>query len=316
MNLLGIHHITAMASDPAKNVQFYTEVLGQRMIKQTVNFDDPGTYHLYYGDRKGSPGTILTFFPFPDIPRGVPGTGQATAFSYHIPVDSLSYWQERLNEKKVQVLEPIVRFGQNILPLRDHDGFLIELVESDQGIQVIPWEQSDVPPAHALRGFHGVTLTVHRAQRTTELLTNLMGAQRGQQEGQRTRFILGGGNHAAHIDVVEAPELPPGRGGSGTIHHIAWRTPDDPSEEEARQQLTEAGHGVSQVIDRNYFHSIYYREPSGILFEIATDPPGFEVDETEEELGSKLMLPPWMEPRREILENSLPPLPSKQQAPA
>jgi glyoxalase family protein len=308
MNLTGIHHVTAVASDPARNAEFFTRVLGLRMIKQTVNFDEPDTYHLYYGDRVGTPGTALTYFPFPRARRGVGGVGQATAIAFHIPVGSSAYWRERLREILGTAPQEGSRFGEEVLTLADPDGLLLELVESAEPLVVEPWEGGGVPSEHALRGFHGVSLALARIEPTERLLAGVMGAQFEGFEGNRRRLLLGEGAARARIDLLHEPDGRPGRGGAGTVHHVAWRTPDDAAEEQARRELIAAGIAVSPVIDRNYFHSIYYREPGGVLFEIATDHPGFAVDEPEATLGKKLMLPPWLEAQREEVEAGLPPL--------
>lgn len=308
MNLTGIHHVTAVASDPARNAAFFTKVLGLRMIKQTVNFDEPDTYHLYYGDRVGTPGTALTYFPFPRARKGSAGVGQATAIAFHAPEGSFDYWRERLNGMLGVAPQEGRRFGEDVLTLADPDGLLLELVESSEPLAVEPWAEGGVPPEHALRGFHGVTLMAGRPEPTEQLLGGVMGARFEGVEGNRRRLLLGGGAARARVDLLHEPEGRPGRGGAGTVHHVAWRTPDDASEEEARRELIASGLAVSPVIDRNYFHSIYYREPGGVLFEIATDHPGFTVDEPEAALGKKLMLPPWLEAQRAEVEDSLPPL--------
>ncbi|MDX2080225.1 MAG: ring-cleaving dioxygenase [Terrimicrobiaceae bacterium] len=302
MILTGLHHVTAIASDPVANVRFYTEILGLRLVKKTVNFDDPGTYHLYFGDAAGSPGTILTFFPFEDARRGVPGVGQATAFAFCVPSGTLEKWRDRL--QGFGATEPVERFGERLLTFHDPDGFLIELVESSTETSVTPWNASPVPSEIALQGFHGVTLSLEAAERTGDILKQLLGATPAGSEGNRFRYALGGSS----IDLLCLPAGRRGTGGAGIVHHVAWRTPDDSAQLAARAELVSAGFNVSPVMDRNYFHSIYFREPGGVLFEIATDPPGFAVDESPESLGSNLMLPRWLEPQREILERTLPPL--------
>lgn len=302
MILTGLHHITAIASDPVANVRFYTEILGLRLVKKTVNFDDPGTYHLYFGDETGTPGTILTFFPFEDARRGVPGIGQATAFAFRVPSGSLPAWRDRL--QGFGASEITERMGERFLTCRDPDGFQIEFIESEACENARPWSASPVPPEIALGGFHSVTLTLEAAERTAQILESLLGARPVGLEANRFRHALGN----TFIDLLCLPAGRPGTGGAGIIHHIAWRTPNDESQAAARTDLIAAGFNVSPVMDRNYFHSIYFREPGGVLFEIATDPPGFAVDESPDSLGTRLMLPSWLESRREILEQTLPPL--------
>jgi glyoxalase family protein len=311
MNLTGIHHLTAIASDPAQNAAFYTHVLGLRLVKKTVNFDDPGTYHLYYGDDTGAPGTILTFFPWPDAGRGRPGVGQITAFAFQVPTGSLAFWRKHLSGLNFATKSEGARFGENFIAIEDPDGFLIEFVETADSSPVVPARAASVPTEHALRGFHSATLSLEAHERTGVVLTKFMGARLENTEGNRFRHILGEGPKRARVDLLCLPAGRWGTGGSGIIHHIAWRTPDDASQLAARSELVSGGFNVSPVMDRNYFHSIYYREPGGVLFEIATDPPGFSVDESPETLGSKLMLPEWLEKHRHVLETTLPPLESK-----
>jgi len=309
MNLTGIHHLTAIASGPARNAAFYTEVLGLRMVKKTVNFDDPGTYHLYYGDHNGTPGTILTFFPWPDARRGTPGVGQITAFAFQAPRGSLTFWRNRLTSNGFAIASEGARFGEKFLAIRDPDGFLIELIETVDLAPISPVGAARLPAEHELRGFHGATLSLEAQERTGVVLTKLMGAVSEKSEDNRFRYLLGDGpGRCARIDLLCLPAGRWGAGGTGIVHHIAWRTPDDASQLAARSELVSAGFNVSPVMDRIYFHSIYYREPGGVLFEIATDPPGFSVDESPEDLGSKLMLPPWLEGHRSFLEATLPPL--------
>lgn len=307
MKLNGIHHLTAIASNPAANVAFYTEILGLRLVKKTVNFDDPSTYHLYYGDDAGTPGTILTFFPWPGARQGTPGVGQVTAFAFQVPPGSLEFWRKHLLGAGV-LIEQGTRLGENFIAIQDPDEFVLELIETADCANITPARGAKIPAEYALRGFHGATLSLEAQEQTGTVLTLLMGAQQSGQEGNRFRYLLGDGPTRARIDLLCLPAGRPGTGGTGIVHHIAWRTPDDASELDARAELVSAGLNVSPVIDRNYFHSIYYREPGGVLFEIATDPPGFAVDEPPETLGSKLMLPEWLEPERRVLEATLPPL--------
>jgi glyoxalase family protein len=308
MKLHGIHHLTAIASNPAANAAFYTEVLGLRLVKKTVNFDDPSTYHLYYGDDAGTPGTILTFFPWPNARRGTPGVGQVTAFAFQVPTGSLGFWRKRLGGAGLLIADQGTRFGENFIAVQDPDEFVLEFIETAEAAAITPARGPTIPAEHALKGFHGATLSLEAQEQTGTVLTELMGAQLAGSEGNRFRYFLGDGPSRARVDLLCLPAGRSGTGGTGIVHHIAWRTPDDASELAARAELVRGGLNVSPVIDRNYFHSIYYREPGGVLFEIATDPPGFAVDEPSETLGSKLMLPEWLEPHRPVLEATLPPL--------
>ncbi len=306
--LLGIHHVTAIAGEPQENLDFYTGVLGLLLVKLTINFDDPGTYHLYYGDGIGHPGTIMTFFPWPKAPRGRKGTGQVTATSFAVPKGAIPFWVERLQEHQVPHGEPSERFGEPVLSFSDPDGLAIELIATAKLRAERAYTDGPVPSQYAIHGFHSATLTEAGYQRTAALLTETMGLRLVQQEGNRFRYATQPGDAGTIADVICAPEERPGRVAVGTVHHIAWRTAEDQQQDAWQKELARLGHDVTPVIDRKYFHSIYYREPGGILFEIATDPPGFAVDEAPEELGSKLQLPPWLESARTELLAVLPPL--------
>lgn len=306
--LLGLHHITAIASDPKTNLDFYTRVLGLRFVKKSVNQDDPGTYHLYYGDNVGSPGTALTFFPWAGLRRGRPGTGQAYATAFSVPAGSLAYWQERLTRLNVPV-EPVqTRFGEAALPFADPDGMRLELIASAESDPRLPAPSPDVPAEFALRGFHSSTLALTDASATAALLTTTMGYRLAQTEGHRARYTTAAGGPGTYVDLLTDPTLPRGLNGAGTVHHIAFRVADDAAHLAAHDLLMAHGHHVSEVIDRAYFKSIYYREPAGVLFEIATDQPGFAIDEPVETLGTKLSLPPRLEPHRAEIEAILPKL--------
>jgi glyoxalase family protein len=293
----GIHHVTAIASDPQRNVDFYTGVLGLRLVKRTINFDDPGTYHFYYGDRTGTPGTILTFFPWPGAPRGRQGTGQVVVTSFSVPGGGLEYWNQRLAGRGVQV-ERSDRFDESVLAFEDPDGLRLEIVEHSQS------STADGEPL--LDGFYSVTLAVEGYERTALLLGESFGFQLTGEENGRFRYQATGRGPASRMDVLCSPDSRSGALGAGTVHHVAWRTPDDAEQQLWRMELHQAGYNVTPVMDRNYFRSIYFREPGGVLFEIATDPPGFAVDEPVEELGSSLKLPPWLEKRRDVIERALP----------
>lgn len=302
----GLHHITAVASDPHRNVHFYHHILGQRLIKKTVNFDDPGTYHFYFGDEVGTPGTIMTFFPWQHMRRGVLGNGETSAVGYTVPVGSLPYWQERLKAYGVVVGESQTRFGQMVLPFKDPDGMGLELIETADSATVIHWQEGEVPTEAALRGFHSVTLWVSDIEGTALLLTNFLGYEFVAKEGNRYRYKGASNDVGLYVDLYHRPDGTNGRFGAGSIHHIAFRTVDDDEQQEYLQLLSKAGFQVTSVQDRQYFHSIYFRSPGGILFEVATDAPGFLYDESVAELGSSLKLPPWLESQREQITAVLP----------
>jgi glyoxalase family protein len=306
--ILGIHHITAIAGDPQQNIDFYTGLLGLRLVKVTVNFDDPGSYHFYYGDGQGSPGTILTFFTWPGARRGRQGNGQVTVTSFAIPQDSLAFWRERLAAKSIVVSDPFERFGQQVLSFADSDGLRLELVETAATDPARAWTGGRVPAEFAIRGFHSATLSETGYQRTAALLTEQMAFRLTGQEQNRFRYEIAGGGPGQTVDVICAPDAPEGRVAAGTVHHIAWRTPDDAQQREWLAEITRLAYNVSPVMDRVYFHSIYFREPGGILFEIATDSPGFAIDESLEQLGAGLKLPPWLEAQRARIEAALPPI--------
>jgi glyoxalase family protein len=302
----GIHHVTAIAGDPQRNIDFYTDTLGLRLVKLTVNFDDPSAYHLYYGDDLGRPGSIMTFFTWPGANRGRQGVGQAGVTSFAVPRSSLAFWVERLVQHRVRHDNPTSRFGEQVLSFKDPDGLLLEIVASE-GTGTLPRrETGPVPGEHAIRGFHSVTLWEHELGPTAKLLTETMGFQRIGEEEHITRYRTDGDAGGAVIDVRTPTGFWSGSVAVGTVHHVAWRTPSDELQLEARTELTDLGLQVTSVLDRQYFHSIYFREPGGVLFEIATDPPGFTADEPAEALGAHLKLPPWLEPRRESIEAGLP----------
>ena len=303
--ILGIHHVTAIASDPQQNINFYTGLIGLRLVKLTVNFDDPQTYHLYYGDAVGHPGSILTFFPWPNSPRGRRGTGQATVTSFSVPADSINYWREHLRTKGVRLEETEEGFeGEETLTFYDPDDLKLNLVAGSRKLdeRFTPWEKSPIPERHAIRGFHGITLSEEGYESTARLLTEELGFRKIREEGERFRYEVGSG----FVDVPCQPALPRGEILAGTVHHVAFRTPSDDQQKAWRKELVRAGRNVTPILDRRYFHSIYFREPGGVLFEIATDPPGFSTDEPEEKLGTALKLPPWLESSRKRIEAALP----------
>lgn len=308
MKLRGIHHITAIASDPQGNLDFYTQVLGLRLVKRTVNFDDPGSYHFYFGDRLGSPGTIITFFPWPGARRGTRGTGQVVATSFVVAPEAIDYWRKRLSTESVLVEETTLRFGQRVLRFADPDGLMLELVGTDRGNPNELHAQSDVPAEFAVGGFSAPTLEVQTAKLTEQLLTQAFGFELTGEERNRRRFSLAPGSPDAQIDLIERTETGFGNIAAGTVHHIAFRAADDEEQLHWRAAVEELGLRVTPVIDRQYFHSIYFREPAGILFEIATDHPGFAIDEPVEHLGETLRLPPQYEEHRSSIEQVLPPI--------
>lgn len=307
-SITGIHHITAIASEPQRNLDFYVDVLGLRLVKLTVNFDDPGTYHFYFGNATGAPGSILTFFPWPGAPRGTVGNGQVSAIAFAVRPQALDFWRERLEVRETKTVEGGSRFGDPVIQFSDPDGLPLELIASSAADPSRAWTAGGIPGAHAICGFHSATLSEEGYERTAALLDGTMGLKFVASEANRFRYAAGAAGAGAIIDVVCSPDGSTGELGAGTVHHIAWRTPDDAQQLEWRRVLVQEGHNVTPVMDRMYFHSIYYREPGGILFEIATDPPGFATDETPDHLGEHLKLPAWLEPRRTIVEARLPPL--------
>ncbi len=307
----GIHHITVMASDPQTNYDFYTQILGMRFIKKTVNFDAPDVYHLYYGDEIGRPGTILTFFPFPDARRGKRGTSEITTVAFSVPSNSLNYWINRFAELAIDFDGPSKKFGYEYIGLIDPDGMKIEIVADRTADRILGWSNGDIPPEYSIRKFFGTSFYLKNGFKTEELLQTVMGAQFISSIGNTKRFSLGADDSEAFIDIVEDQNTSNGIGGAGTVHHIAWRTANDVEQNNWRNKIIEYGLYATQMVDRNYFHSIYFREPGGILFEIATDEPGFMIDENFESLGTDLKLPPWHEPKRKQIENILIPLKTK-----
>jgi len=304
----GLHHVTAIATDPQRNADFYYTALGLRLVKTTVNFDAPDTYHLYYGNETGQPGTLITFFPWLGAPQGRRGTGQATAVAFSVPEGSLGWWKAHLEGLAAHVGQAATRSQEEALSVRDPDGLVLELVAHPGADPRPPWEDGPVPPEHAIRGLHSVTLTEAGYEHTVELLTETLGFRLVDEWTNRFRFATGGGGAGAMVDVACSPEAPQGLVAAGTVHHIAWRTVDDAEQVAWRDTLAGQGLNVTPIIDRQYFHSIYFREPGGVLLEIATDPPGFVTDEPLMRLGRALKLPPWLEPSRDQIEQALPAL--------
>lgn len=307
--ITGIHHITAVASSIAETIDVYENVLGLRLVKQTVNFDDPFTYHLYYGDALGAPGTILTFFPWAELPRGKPGTGMVTAIAFAIPRASMGFWNRRIKATG-RALKTGERFGDPVITFADTGGLPIELIGRVDLPPTTGWDRCPIPDDHAIRGFHSATATLHGIEDIQALLEGEMGMRRQLQEGARYRFMMADQAAPGHLfDVVADPAAPPGKPGGGTVHHIAFRTASDETQAQWQSKLRQAGRHVTEVRDRKYFRSIYFNSPGGVLFEIATDPPGFTIDESVEDLGTTLMLPDQYEPIRSDIEKRLPALP-------
>jgi len=303
----GIHHVTCITGDVQKCVDFYVDVLGLRFVKKSINQDLPDTYHIYFGDYLGTPGTAMTFFGWPTWPKQRAGSGQITTVSFQVPPGSLGFWSNRLKELRVDY-RMVTTFETDALMLRDADGIELALVAQASDDRWKPWPDGPVDEEHAIRGFHSVTMTLAEMAATFNLLTTAMGFRVATQEGKTTRFETGQGGPHSVLDVIEAPEGPEGEESIGTVHHVAWRTPDPDAQVAWRDTLLTAGRDVTPVIDRWYFKSIYFREPGGVLFEIATDGPGFTVDESPETLGTGLSLPPWFQVRRDRLDEILPPI--------
>ena len=303
----GIHHVTAIAGDAARNLDFYTRILGLRLVKKTVNFDDPGTYHFYFGNQTGDPGTILTFFPWEGITSGRRGTGQATETAFSVPGGSLDFWIERFEQENVIYNKPAQRFNESYLTFTDPDGLKLELVADDSDSRA-PFTGGGVGAAAAIRGFHHVTLSIQGRSDTVRVLTQVLGYQAVDEHVNRFRFASGDHSGASLIDVVDLPAGQRGHVAGGSVHHVAFRAKDDAEQLRFRELLIEQGYEVTQPIDRDYFMAIYFREPGGVLFEIATDPPGFTRDEPLESLGQSLKLPSQYENRRAQIEQVLPSL--------
>lgn len=302
----GLHHITAIAGDAKRNFDFYTKVLGLRFIKRTVNFDDPHTYHFYFGNETGTPGTILTFFPWGSAVRqGRRGAGMTTEFGYAVPEGSIDFWIKRLEDNNVIYNKPAEKFGEKYLTFLDPDGLKIELVETKAKDGRTPYEIGDIDAATATRGFYNATLTLNNVKPTAAILTDVLGYSLIDKDVNRYRYATNTVDTANVIDLVELPAEQRGVGAGGTVHHIAFRVNNDDDQMAVREKILTKGLNITPQIDRNYFHSLYFREPGGVLFEIATDNPGFSVDEPLEDLGKNLKLPAQYESRRKEIESRL-----------
>ncbi|KQQ24290.1 diguanylate cyclase [Methylobacterium sp. Leaf123] len=306
MSAHGIHHVTAFASDTARTIDFYTRVLGLRLVKKTVNFDDPGTYHLYFGDEAGAPGTILTFFPIAQAAPGRVGIGQVSETAFRVPRASIGEWTHRFVSLNVPHEAPVTVFGETVLRFRDPDGMPLALI-GVEGAEAEPaWTSEGIAPDHAIRGFHGVTLLLRGAEATAAILTDVLGFAEAAREGSQIRLTSGAGL-GGFVTLRAVGDFLPGRQGAGSVHHIAFRAADDAAQAAMTERLTDRhGLSVTEQRDRQYFRSVYFREPGGVLFEIATDAPGFAIDEPVAELGTTLKLPPFLEPHRGRIEAVLP----------
>lgn len=306
--ILGIHHMTALSGPAQENLDFYSDVLGLRLVKLTVNFDDPGTYHLYYGDASGTPGTILTFFPYPNGYPGRPGAGQATVTTLSVPPGSMPFWVDRFRAHEVDFDRPLNRQGVQSLAFRAPDGLLLELAAAPDQVSKDLWTSSPVPTESRIGGIRSVTLVERELTPTMEILTGILGFRKTGETSNRHRFEVAEGGAGRTVEVVVDPTGPSARGGHGSVHHIAFRVANDEAQLAAREELEANGYTVSAIRDRDYFRSIYFREPGGVLFEIATDIPGFTVDEPLDALGTTLRLPKAHEPHRGQIQRVLPPL--------
>lgn len=306
--IAGLHHITAIAGQAQRNYDFYTGVLGMRLVKKTVNFDDPGTYHLYYGDTVGTPGSILTFFPWEGVQKGRTGTGMATGIGYSVPAGSLDFWRKRFDTHQVNYKPAAERFGEPFIQFEDPDGLVLNLVAPAAPDNRAPWTTEDTPEDVAIKGFHSVTLTLQDREATAGVLTGIFGYKLLAQESNRYRFVTDAAGTANIVDILEEPDGRRGINAGGTNHHVAFRVKNDDILMEFRKKVIAAGLNITEKIDRNYFYSLYFREPGGVLFELASDNPGFATDEPAGELGTHLMLPPQYEGMRKRIEESLPAL--------
>jgi glyoxalase family protein len=312
----GIHHITAISGDAQENLDFYTQVLGLRLVKRSVNQDSPGTYHLFYADAEGRPGTDLTFFPWPDLPPSRAGAGLAMEVGFTVPPGSLDYWTERLHAAGVRSENREERFGRPTLPFRDPHGLGLALTEATQALETVPWKRSPVAETLQIRGFHAVRLWERDRALAGRFLREVLGFKESGEERGWTRYIVGDGGGSRIVEIRELPGESPGAWGRGGVHHVAFRVSDDAEQGSVRRQVLAAGVPATAVIDRFWFRSVYFHEPGGVLFELATDGPGFHVDESSERLGERLILPPWLEPQRKGIEAALPPLTLRQDAAA
>lgn len=302
----GIHHITAVAGDPKRNYRFYTQVLGLRLVKKTVNFDDPTTYHLYYGNESGKPGTILTFFPWEHLQNGKPDRGQVVAVSFSVPAGSTEFWLNHLQEQEIDVEAPFERFGKEIIGLQDPDGLHLELVFDSKADTMEGWAKGPLPAESSIRGIHGATIAEKNYAATGRLLEEELSFKLTDQLDNRYLYTTES-EFGSSIEIIDQFG-PTGRSGKGTVHHIAFRAKEEEEQQQIRRRLLNKGYYLTEVKDREYFKSVYFHEPGGVLFEIATDPPGFTRDEELQSLGTNLQLPEWLERQRHRIEAELPSL--------
>ena len=307
-DVTGLHHVTCIAGDPQRNLDFYTGTLGMRLVKRSVNQDAPDTYHLFYADAEGHAGSDLTFFPWPELPPGRRGAGLTNEVALAVPPGALPWWSDRLTAAGVRVSEPTTWFGEPVLPFEDPDGLALALVETSDSREFTPWAESPVEAARQIRGLHAVRMTQHDLQPTARFLAQGLGFTAAGEERGWHRFTVRGGGSSRSLDIQVQPNAQRGTWGLGSVHHIAWRVPDDAAQLEVQASVARAGGRPTEVIDRFWFRSVYFREPGGALFEVATDGPGFAVDEPTKALGERLILPPWLEPRRAAIELGLPKL--------
>jgi glyoxalase family protein len=306
--ITGLHHVTCIAGDAQDNVDFYSGVLGMRMVKKSVNQDSPGTYHLFYADATGHPGTDITFFPWPEMAPVQPGGGLAMEVSMAIPLGTVDYWAERLAEHHVAVGEIETRRRTSALSFTDPHGLPLVVHETGDDREFTPWADSPVPAERQIRGLHSVRLWERDIALTASFLTGVLGFVDVGVENEWAGFEIAGGGSGRYLELREVPDAERGRWGTGGIHHVAWRVPDVDTELEVRERIERARRRPTEVIDRFWFKSVYFLEPGGVLFELATDGPGFTVDEDPKSLGERLVLPPWLEPRRREIESQLPPI--------
>jgi len=305
--ILGLHHITAIAGDAQRNYDFYTKTLGFRLVKKTVNFDDPGTYHFYYGNEVGSPGTILTFFPWANVRQGKNGAGMATEIGYSVPKGSLDFWKSRF-EKLNLIYKSSERFGEKCIAFQDPDGLWLNLIETKQKDERIGWETTEIKSDVAIKGFHTVTLTLNNIKATAAILTEVFGYKQVEQDNNLYRYKTDAVENAAIVDLLQIPQAQGGINAGGTNHHVAFRVKDEETLMVIREKIVVRGLQITAKINRDYFFSLYFREPGGVLFEIATDNPGFATDETVEKLGKSLQLPDRYKSMRDKIEKGLPEL--------
>lgn len=304
----GLHHVTAIAGDPRRNLEFYTGVLGLRLVKKTVNQDVPDTYHLFYADGEGRPGTDLTFFPWPQMGPARSGHGLAMEVCFSVAPGNLAWWADRLETAGAEISGRDRRFGEDALVFADPEGMKLALIETERPLDTAPWQHSDVPEGRQLRGFHSVRLWERDLARTGRFLVEGLGMREAGADGDWHRYEAGDGGASRRVELIQVPDRRRGTWGTGAIHHVAFRVPGEGSQEMLRARVARAGVTPTEVIDRFWFRSIYFKEPGGALFEIATDGPGFAVDEEADRLGEALILPPWLEARRREIEAALPPI--------